>query len=103
MSLAKLGQRDEALAAFDRAIAARPTALAGWANKAALLQALKAGLGIGFAASYLVGPGTGLQRILPALPLPQLPLWLVTHREIVNNPLIRSCFDGLAEDLTRRL
>ncbi|OYU28993.1 MAG: LysR family transcriptional regulator [Burkholderiales bacterium PBB2] len=72
-------------------------------DKAALLQALKAGVGIGFAASYLVGPSTGLQRILPALPLPQLPLWLVTHREIVSNPLIRSCFDGLAEDLVRRL
>ena len=72
-------------------------------DKAALLQALQAGLGIGFAASYLVGPGTGLQRILPALPLPQLPLWLVTHREIVSNPLIRSCFEGLAEDVMRRL
>jgi DNA-binding transcriptional LysR family regulator len=61
-------------------------------------QALRAGLGIGFAADYLAQRERTLTRILPELALPSLPVWLTTHREIHGNPRIRRVFDFLAEN-----
>lgn len=72
-------------------------------DKASYLQAVKAGVGIGFLASYLLGEGSGLTRILPALPLPKLPLWLITHREISSNPLIKATFEHLSSEVLQLL
>lgn len=72
-------------------------------DKAAYLGALKAGAGIGFAASYLLAANPELRPVLPGLPLPRLPLWLNTHREIASNRLIKTVFDTLASEVGLRL
>jgi DNA-binding transcriptional LysR family regulator len=59
-------------------------------------QALRAGLGIGFAARWLADREPGVQRILPDLAIPTLPVWLTVHREIRSSARIRAVFDYLA-------
>ena len=59
-------------------------------------QCLTAGLGIGFAATWLAGREPRLHRLLPALPIPPLPVWLTVHREIRSNLRVRAVFDFLA-------
>jgi DNA-binding transcriptional LysR family regulator len=62
-------------------------------------QALRAGLGIGFVADYLARTDGNVQRVLPALKLPELPMWLAVHREIRTSARIRAVFDFLAKAL----
>jgi DNA-binding transcriptional LysR family regulator len=62
-------------------------------------QAIRAGLGIGFASDYLAKRDRSVMRILPELAVPTLPVWLTTHREIHGNPRIRRVFDFLADNL----
>jgi DNA-binding transcriptional LysR family regulator len=62
-----------------------------------------AGAGIGFVARYLADSTPGLVTLLPELPTPRLPAWLVVHREIRGNPAVRRVFDFLAEALPPRL
>jgi len=38
-----------------------------------------------------------VERVLPGLPARALPMWLMLHREIKGNPLIRTVYDMLAE------
>jgi DNA-binding transcriptional LysR family regulator len=60
-------------------------------------QAVRAGLGIGFVASYLARSDTDVVQVLPdALRIPPLPMWLAVHREIRTSRLIRSVYDFLA-------
>lgn len=59
-------------------------------------QCLLAGLGIGFAATWLADREPGLRRILPELSIPPLPVWLAVHREIRSNLRVRAVFDFLA-------
>jgi DNA-binding transcriptional LysR family regulator len=61
--------------------------------------AVRAGLGIGFVASYLVRDDPLLVPVLPELPLPALPVWLVVHREIRTSRRIRAVMDFLAREL----
>ena len=68
-------------------------------DKASCLQLLRAGAGIGFVADYLLSEASGLQPICPELPLPRLPLWISTHREVARNGLIKVVFDSLSESL----
>lgn len=65
------------------------------------LQALRAGMGIGFAPDYFACHHPELIKILPDVEIPTLPVWLVTHREINTNRRIRMVFDFLAEELDR--
>jgi DNA-binding transcriptional LysR family regulator len=62
-----------------------------------LWQALRCGLGVGFAALWLAQREPGLQRILQDLPIPPLPVWLTVHREIRSSARIRAVFDHLAQ------
>lgn len=62
-------------------------------------QAVRAGLGIGFVASYLAKTDRSVKRVLPDLQTPDLPIWLTTHREIHGNPRIRRVYDFLATEL----
>jgi DNA-binding transcriptional LysR family regulator len=62
-------------------------------------QALRAGLGIGFVSDYLARTDGNVQRVLPALKLPELPMWLAVHREIRTSARIRAVFDFLAKAL----
>ncbi|MBL8309620.1 MAG: LysR family transcriptional regulator [Burkholderiales bacterium] len=62
-------------------------------------EALRAGLGIGFTATWLAERDPALVRLLPELGIPPLPVWLTTHRELHGSPRIRVVFDFLAEAL----
>lgn len=62
-------------------------------------QAVRAGLGIGFVAEYLARTDSHVQRVLPSLKLPELPMWLAVHREIRTSARIRAVFDFLAKAL----
>lgn len=66
-------------------------------------EAVRAGLGIGFAAEYVAAGKPDVVRVLPALQIPPLPVWLVVHREIRSNRHIRAAFDFLAEAIGSRL
>lgn len=59
-------------------------------------QCLVAGLGVGFAATWLAEREAGLRRLLPDLPIPPLPVWLAVHREIRSSARVRAVFDFLA-------
>ncbi len=62
-------------------------------------QAVRAGLGVGFLADYVVRSDPDVVRILPGLKLPELHMWLAVHREIRTSALIRAVFDYLAKSL----
>lgn len=62
-------------------------------------EAVKAGIGIGFAQESLVHMTPGLTPLLPGLALPPLPIWLTTHRELFTSRRIRAIYDVLAEEL----
>lgn len=61
--------------------------------------AMRAGLGIGFVASFMLRDDPLLVPVLPDLPLPALPVWLVVHREIRTSRRIRAVLDFLAREL----
>ena len=62
-------------------------------------QAVRAGLGIGFVATYLLKEDPDIVQVLPHLPLPALPVWLTVHREIRSSRRIRAVYDFLAREL----
>jgi DNA-binding transcriptional LysR family regulator len=68
-----------------------------------LWQALCAGLGIGFAATWLADREPSLERVLPDLPMPRLPVWLTVHREIRSSARIRALYDLLGEGIPTEL
>jgi DNA-binding transcriptional LysR family regulator len=61
--------------------------------------AVRAGLGIGFVASYLLRNDPELEAVLPDLQVPPIPVWLVVHREIRSSRRIRAVVDFLARGL----
>ena len=63
-------------------------------------EALRTGVGLGFAPLYLGLREPDLVRIGDELPVAELPMWLVTHREIHTSARIRAVFDGLADRLS---
>ncbi|MEM1073289.1 MAG: LysR family transcriptional regulator [Pseudomonadota bacterium] len=62
---------------------------------------LKAGYGLSLLPVALCDPEPELERILPELPTPKIPIWLVTHRELGTSKRIRVVFDQLAYELGR--
>ena len=63
-------------------------------------QAVRAGLGIGFVADYLGRSEPDMVKLVPALKVPPLPMWLAVHREVRSNQRIRAVYDYLAEYLS---
>lgn len=61
--------------------------------------AVVAGLGVGFMTRYAARQVPELVPLLPNLPIPPLPMWLVVHREIRSNPRIRQVWDFLVQAL----
>lgn len=57
------------------------------------------GAGIGFVTHYNVRHWPGVRRVLPALAIPALPVWLAVHREIRASAVVRCVYDFLAEAL----
>ncbi|MCA0175893.1 MAG: LysR family transcriptional regulator [Proteobacteria bacterium] len=70
--------------------------LAAWA-------AVRAGVGIGFAACYVGDAERAVRRVLPALPIPSLPVWVAVHREVRGHTLIRRVYEHLRDALVARL
>lgn len=66
-------------------------------------QAVRAGLGIGFVARYMQAHDSSVSRVLPALPLPSLPIWLTVHREVRTSGRIRAVYDFLAQAVPAEL
>lgn len=57
---------------------------------------VRAGAGIGFLPRYVARTIGGLVPLLPALPMPSFPVWLVVHREVRGSATVRCVFDHLA-------
>ena len=68
--------------------------MAQWAS-------IRAGLGVGFAAGYVIRSDPAVKVLLPTLNIPSLPLWLVVHREIHTTPRIRAVFDFMAKAIPK--
>lgn len=70
-------------------------------DQIACWHALCAGIGVGFAPNYLARKNPDLIAVGKEFPIPTLPVWLVTHREIKTSRRIRMVFDFLVEELGR--
>lgn len=69
----------------------------------AYFHAVQAGMGIGFISSHLAQHNTDLVRVLPELDLPEIPLWLLVHRELYSNRAIAAAFRYLAAEIPKAL
>tara|TARA_R110002073_G_scaffold41638_2_gene117526 strand:+ start:20786 stop:21682 length:897 start_codon:yes stop_codon:yes gene_type:complete len=65
-------------------------------------ELIRYGLGIGVLTEGFAALNPGLERVLPGLPAIDVPVWLVTHRELHTSRRIRLVFDLLAEELGRQ-
>lgn len=72
-------------------------------NQITYSKLIEEGCGIGFIPRFVADKLVNLQVLLPKATGVSIPLWLVVHREIKGNPIIRSVFDHLAESLPRHL
>jgi DNA-binding transcriptional LysR family regulator len=70
-------------------------------NQIVLWEAVKAGLGVGFAQASLVAREPGVEQVLPGLPLPLLPMWLAIHEDLRMSARIRRVLDFLHPALKR--
>ena len=62
-------------------------------------ELVKAGFGISMLPDVLGEADPDVEKVLPSLPSPEFPVWLVTHRELKTNRRIRLVFDTLARGL----
>jgi DNA-binding transcriptional LysR family regulator len=58
---------------------------------------------VGVIAEHVAQQDLQVQRIVPTLPLPTLPVWLTVHREVHSNAAIRAVYDYLATALPEAL
>ncbi len=65
--------------------------------------AVRAGLGIGFVSNYLARTDPQVKAVLPDLPIPGIPMWLVAHREVRSVARVRAVFDWLGDALPAAL
>lgn len=63
-------------------------------------QALLSGVGIGISMQWLAKKHPELIPVMIDQPLPNLPVWLTTHRELKSSKKIRTVFDVLAKALS---
>ncbi|WP_226781995.1 LysR family transcriptional regulator [Oceaniglobus trochenteri] len=62
-------------------------------------ELIRAGCGIGFAQTSVARHDPKVERILPGLPLPGLPLWLTAHEALRRTPRVAAVWDMLVEGL----
>ena len=62
-------------------------------------ELIKAGCGLGFVQRTVGDVEPLVERVLPQIPLPTLPLWLAAHEAVRHTPRIRRVWDALAEGL----
>lgn len=70
-------------------------------DQAANWQLIRAGAGIGFGQVAAARGDPAIERLLPDLPVPPLPVWLTAHQAMRTTPRIRRVWDILAEALPR--
>ena len=70
-------------------------------NQIVLWEAVRAGNGIGIGQEPLADRDPGLEKLLPGVPLPDLPVWLAMHRDVRASMRIRRVADFLHEELKR--
>ena len=70
-------------------------------NAVVLWEMVRRGLGVSMMLREIAERMPGLVRLLPDLPGVQVPVWLVTHRELRTSARVRLVFDTLAEELGR--
>lgn len=70
-------------------------------NQIVLWEAVRAGNGIGLAQEPLADRDPLIEKVLPGLPLPVLPVWLAMHRDVRTSVRIRRMADFLYEELKR--
>jgi len=63
-------------------------------------ELIRSGCGIGIAQRYVAEADPGLERLLPDLPLPTMPLWLAAHEAVRHTPRIRRVWRALEEGLS---
>jgi len=70
-------------------------------NQIVLWEAVRAGNGIGFGQEPLIDRDPLVEKVLPGLKLPTLPVWLAMHRDVRTSVRIRRVADFLHEELKR--
>ncbi|MDX8519131.1 LysR family transcriptional regulator [Mesorhizobium dulcispinae] len=70
-------------------------------NQIVLWEAVRAGNGIGIGQEPLADRDPDLEKLLPDVPLPNLPVWLAMHRDVRTSMRIRRVADFLHEELKR--
>lgn len=68
-------------------------------DQVAYVHLIASGAGIGFLTHYVARQLEGVRAVVPGLRIAALPVWLVVHREIRGNRVVRRVFDFLAERL----
>ena len=68
-------------------------------NQIVLWEAVRAGNGIGFGQEPLADRDPLVEKLLPDLPLPSLPVWLAMHRDVRTSVRIRRVADFLHDAL----
>lgn len=69
-------------------------------NQPVYWELVRAGCGIGFGQSAIGEADPQVERILPELEIPGLPVWLTSHEAMRSTPRIRRVWDRLLEGLT---
>jgi len=70
-------------------------------NQTVYWQMVRAGCGIGVVPEKIARATPGIERVLPDLALPELPIWLTAHQALRATPRIKRVYDMLAEGLRR--
>ncbi|WP_027166674.1 LysR family transcriptional regulator [Mesorhizobium sp. WSM3224] len=70
-------------------------------NQIVLWEAVRTGNGIGIGQEPLAARDPDLEKLLPEVPLPILPVWLAMHRDVRTSMRIRRVADFLHEELRR--
>ena len=65
-----------------------------------LWQLIRAGCGLGFGQVPVGEADPALERLLPDMAFPVLPVWLTAHRDMRRTPRVRRVWDMLAEGLS---
>lgn len=66
-------------------------------------EAIRAGLGVGFVANYVLATDPDVRGVLPMLSIPALPIWLTVHREVRTSGRISAVFEFLAHAIPKVL
>jgi DNA-binding transcriptional LysR family regulator len=70
------------------------------ANSVVLWEMVRQGIGVCMMLAEIAERMPGVVRLLPELPGTRVPVWLVSHRELLTSRRVRLVFDALAEAFT---